>query len=355
MTSRERVRIVLEHGIPDRVPMHDGYWDETLERWKSEGMPEEAASSREAAWDYFDTDIRLISVDTSFQFAETVLDEDQRYVTKRTKDGMIEKRIKGKTSTPGLMSFAVSSRDDWERLKSRLTNIENRLPANIDDLVDSFENSKKFVAVAVHDPYEASWSKIGPSRLLVFLKVDPDFVHDVFSTITDLNLMVCEELLGRGYSVDGAWIWGDIAYTRGLLFSPDIYKDLLLPYHRRLIGFFHQRGLPVIYHTDGNVEEVIPLLIQAGIDCLQPLECKAGMNLFKLKASYGEKLVFMGNVDFEKIAKGYKKAEEEIALKVGEGKMGGGYIYHSDHSVPPTISLDRYQEILSLVRKYGEY
>jgi len=355
MTSKERVRIVLEHGIPDRVPIHDGYWDETLERWKREGMPEEATVSREAAWEYFDTDIRLISVDSSFQFPETVLEEDQRYVIRRTKDGMVEKRIKGKTSTPGLISFAVSNKADWDRLKHRLQSTENRLPANLYDVLGSYERLQKFVAVAVHDPYEASWSKIGPDNLLMLLKTDPEFVHEVFRTITDLNLMVCEELLASGYSIDGAWIWGDIAYTRGLLFSPETYKALLYPYHRRLIGFFRQRGLPVVYHTDGNVEQVIPLLIEAGISCLQPLECKAGMDLFKLKAKYGEDLVFMGNVDFEKIAIGDREAVEEIALKVGKGKAGGGYIYHSDHSVPPTIGFDTYLKVLELVREYGRY
>ena len=77
--------------------------------------------------------------------------------------------------------------------------------------------------------------------------------------------------------------------------------------------------------------------------------------LDELKREYGSKLVFMGNIDFDRIARGEREAEEEIRLKVGRGKAGGGYIYHSDHSVPPTVSLERYKWVLDRVRHYGRY
>ncbi len=355
MTSRERVKTVLEGGIPDRVPIHDGYWDETLVRWQKEGMPAEACTSREAIWDFFDTDIRMISVDSSFQYEEEILTEDSRYVIKRTKDGMIQRSIKGITSTPALLDFPIKTRRDWEELKSRLRVTAGRLPVNLDSLHRKFSGDKRFIVVAVHDPYEASWSKLGPFNLLESMKQDPDLISDVFRTITDLNLMVCEDLLGMGYQIDGAWIWGDIAYSKGTFFSPEMYRKILHPYHRRLIGFFRERGLPVIYHSDGDVRAVIPLLLEAGIRCLQPLEAKANMDLFQLKQQFGKRLVLMGNVDFEQIAKGEDEAEREIRLKVGKGKEGGNYIYHSDHSVPPKVSFGRYLRILELVRLYGSY
>jgi uroporphyrinogen-III decarboxylase len=106
-----------------------------------------------------------------------------------------------------------------------------------------------------------------------------------------------------------------------------------------LVGFFTERGLPVVYHSDGDLRRVMDLLIETGIRCLQPLEAKAGMDLLEMKRLYGDRLVFMGNIDFEAIARGDEEAEAEIELKVGRGKQGGGYIYHSDHSVPPKISL----------------
>jgi uroporphyrinogen decarboxylase len=348
--------MVFDGGIPDRVPIHDGYWDDALLRWQGEGLPAEAASDQASALgEYFGTEIRLIRLNSSFLFEERVLEEDERYITKITKNGTVLKYIKGRTSTPGLISFPVNSRADWDELKPRLDSVEGRFPEGLDRLYSEYRNHGRFVKVCVHDPYEASWSKLGPTYLLEALKTDPGLIKDVFRTITDLNIRVCEELLGSGYEVDGAWIWGDIAYSRGTLFSPRMYEEILYPFHRRLMGYFASMGLPIVYHSDGDIRKVIPLLIRAGVRCIQPIESKANMDLMELKQEHGNSLVLMGGVDYDRIALGPEEAEKEIRRKVGEGKRGGGYIYHSDHSVPPTISLKHYQWVLELVRRYGAY
>jgi len=355
MTSRERVAIALRRGIPDRVPIHDGYWDASVERWLGEGLPAEAAADRDALWDYFDTDLRQISIDPSFMFDEKVIDDDGRYVTKRVRDGGVFKYIKGTTATPGLISFPLKGRADWERLKHRLKPDPGRLPEDLDRRYRSYRDAGRFVVIVMHNPYEATWSKFGVTNLLESMKTEAGLVREVFEAVTDMNLAMCEEILGRGYEVDGGWIWGDIAYGRGLLFSLQLYRELLHPLHRKLAGFFRNRDLPVVYHTDGDAREAIPLLIEAGVTCLQPLEAKAGMDLLELKRQYGDCLAFMGNIDFEVISRGRADMLREIRTKVGLGKRGGGYVYHSDHSVPPKVSLETYKNVLELVREYGTY
>jgi uroporphyrinogen decarboxylase len=356
MTSRERVGMVFEGGIPDRVPAQDGYWEDALIRWRAEGLPREALEDTDdSLLEFFDMEIRLVRLDSSFRFEERILGEDGRYVTRMTKNGTVVKEIKGHTSTPGLISFPVNSRAEWNGHKPRLSSPDGRLPADLDRLYGDFRRNGRFVMVCVHDPYEASWSKLGPAYLLESMKRDPDLVKDVFGTITELNIRVCEELLGRGYEMDGAWIWGDIAYSRGTFFSPGMYEEILYPFHRRLMGYFRSRGLPIVYHSDGDIRKVIPLLISAGVRCIQPIESKANMDLLELKRGYGDTLVLMGGVDFERVAEGPRQAEEEIRLKVGRAKEGGGYIYHSDHSVPPKVSLAEYKHVLDLVKRYGSY
>ena len=71
-----------------------------------------------------------------------------------------------------------------------------------------------------------------------------------------------------------------------------------------VMGYFEGRGLPIVYHSDGDIRKVIPLLIDAGVRCIQPLESKANMDLLELKREYGDRLVLMGGVDFERIALG---------------------------------------------------
>jgi uroporphyrinogen decarboxylase len=355
MTSRERVKIALERGIPDRVPIHDGYWDEAVERWLREGLPREAARDRDSLWDYFGTDMRTIPIDPSFMFEEEILEDDVRYLTKRVSDGGVFRYIKGSTATPGLVSFPLKGRREWSELKHRLVPAPERLPSDLAVRYRKYREDDRFVVIVMHNPYEATWSKFGVTNLLESMKLDPGLVREVFGAVTDMNLAMCEEILAAGYHVDGGWIWGDIAYGKGTLFSIEMYKDLLHPFNKRLAGFFRERGLPVVYHTDGDVRKVIPLLIEAGATCLQPLEAKAHMDLFDLKRRYGDRLAFMGNVDFEVISRGESEMVDEIRTKVGLGKEGGGYIYHSDHSVPPKVSLTQYRKVLELVREYGRY
>lgn len=114
--------------------------------------------------------------------------------------------------------------------------------------------------------------------------------------------------------------------------------------------------MPVKLHSCGRVKEIIPELISIGLDCLQPLEVKAGMDLIELKETYGDKLSFMGGIDVRVMAAGdFKLIDEEIDKKISFAKKGGGYIYHSDHSIPKNVSFDAYKFMIECVKKYGKY
>ncbi|HID90905.1 TPA: hypothetical protein EYP44_02990, partial [Candidatus Bathyarchaeota archaeon] len=156
--------------------------------------------------------------------------------------------------------------------------------------------------------------------------------------------------------VDGLWAGGDIAYKNGPFFSPELYRKLLQPAHRRMFAPFRRRRLPVIYHCDGNVNLLIPDLIEAGITALQPLEVKAGMDVRELKERYGDRLALMGNIDVRVLSSDNPdEIRGEVATKTSIAGQGGGYVIGSDHSIPPSVSLRSYRLFLKAARKYGTY
>jgi len=123
-----------------------------------------------------------------------------------------------------------------------------------------------------------------------------------------------------------------------------------------MFDFFHSRGMKVLLHSCGNVKMLLPDLVDIGLDCLHPLEVKAGMDVVALKAEYGKDLSFMGGIDVRAMADPDPAAiERVIAAKIPVAKVGGGYIYHSDHSIPNNVSFQQYCRVLELVRKYGGY
>jgi uroporphyrinogen-III decarboxylase len=169
-----------------------------------------------------------------------------------------------------------------------------------------------------------------------------------------MALRITRLIIEAGYKLDVAFVFNDMAYRNGLLFSPKIYRECIFEWDKMICDFFHNHDMPVIYHTDGDIRELIPHLIDAGVDCLQPLEAKANMDVRQLKQEYGDRLAFMGNIDTRKMADPDPRViEEEIRTKLETAKVGGGYIYHSDHSVPNTVSFEQYCRVIELVKAYG--
>lgn len=132
--------------------------------------------------------------------------------------------------------------------------------------------------------------------------------------------------------------------------------ELIWPQHKRIADWAHANGLKMIYHTDGNVNGVMDLYVEAGFDSLQPLESKAGMDIRRLVPDYSDQLTLFGNIDVMKmLTNDLELIEEEIVSKFTAMKPTNAYIYHSDHSVPPQVSLQTYHAIIEMVNRHGNY
>lgn len=128
-----------------------------------------------------------------------------------------------------------------------------------------------------------------------------------------------------------------------------------MPHHKRLFAWCKAHGMQVIYHCDGYIERLLPLLIESGIDCIQPLEARCGNDVRIYKEKYKEKVSFIGNINADVLASDKDSIYQEVKSKVQIAKENGGYIFHSDHSVPPTVSLENYLCAVETAAKFGRY
>lgn len=352
LSGRERISCALTHREGDRVGALDGFWSTTLERWRAEGMDPNVDPA-----ELFAFDMVALRPDTSLRLPTFVLEETPEYTVVRDANGTTVKNWKYSTSTPGWIDHEIKTRAGWEALRG--------LAAWDSDRVDwpafaahyaAARRSDKFVYYSGAISWDATLPLVGAEALLYALAEDPGWVADMFAVMGDLYLAGAEELLGAGYEFDGAWVYDDMAYRSGLFFSPRAYRELFYPHDRRVCDFFKARGIPVILHSCGNITRLVPDLIRAGYACLQPLEVKAGVDMLALKRQYGDVLAFMGGIDVRSMgADDPRVIEAEIAGKLPFMKQGGGYIYHSDHSVPDTVSFAQYCRVMELVARYGAY
>jgi len=350
MTSRERVRMTLEHREPDRVPIHDSVWAATVSRWHKEGLPEEIPVS-----EYFDYEIVGFGADLSPRFPVKVLERNETYIVETTPYGGIRRNFRDYSTTPEIIDWPVKSKEDWYKIKDRLQPNITRVNwvSSLNDYSRTYGDGK-FVTYSAAMGYDQFQSYIKTEELLILLVEDPEWAKDMFRTHAILLIEMAKIMIEYGFKFDGAFLYNDMGYRNGLLFSPRTYQEVLQETDAMVCEFFHKNNMPVILHSCGNVKELIPYLIDAGFDCLQPLEVKAGMDLLELKPEYGDKISFMGGIDVRKMTDPVA-IEEEISRKFEVAKKGGGYIYHSDHSIPKNISFEDYNRVISLVKKYGKY
>jgi uroporphyrinogen decarboxylase len=352
MTSQERITLALKHKEADRVAIQDGPWETTIRRWHKEGLP-----ANEDPFSYFKYEMINIRADLSFRLTETVIEDTDEYKIIKNANGVIRKSWKNSTSTPELLGFTINNHEAWEEHKPLLKYDDSRM--NLDSALATYNNARKaglYINYAGAVGYDKWGNIIGPENFLPAMLIDPDWVIDVYMTDIELHIATVEEMLARGLKFDGAFLYDDLGYRNGTFFAPETYREQLFPAHKRLFDFFKSKDMPVILHSCGNVNAFVLQFIEAGLTCLQPLETKAGMNLIELKKNYGDRLAFMGGIDVRAMsAEDPKIIEEEIKTKVGFAKQGGGYIYHSDHSVPDDVSFEQYKHVIKLVHEYGKY
>jgi len=344
--------MALAHKEADRVPIHDSPWATTVARWHREGLPEDQAPE-----EFFGYAFTFFDTDTSLQLPSELVEETDEYVTRRNANGAVVRNWKGKTSTPEMIDFTITERRHWDEKKARLAWNETRInTAALEERHKKATAGGKFRVYAAPMGYDKTQGIVGSERLLIAMVDDPEWCSEMFGASVDILMQGAQAVLDAGLELDGAFLFDDMGYRNASLFSPQMYRELLKPHHARACDFFHQNNLPVILHSCGRVSGLVPDLVEAGFDCLQPLEVKAGMNLVELKEEFGDRLAFMGGIDVRTMADPDPSVvEEEIRSKIPAARKGGGYIYHSDHSVPDNVSWDRYRRVIDLVLEYGSF
>lgn len=367
MNSRERIKTILAFQEPDRIGKTDAYWEDTLTRWHGEGLPLDADVK-----DYFGFDIEPIFMDASLRMPEKLLEDTDEYTIREDKLGYTAKQWKGKSGALGYLDHIVKTREDWDRLKGRLTvdfggtsriHTESYFTpfvpyptwAEMGATFQRLRATGRYILLHVYGPWEATWRKHGFDTGLMNMALEPELVREMCDTHVDLVIATLERARAHGIVPDGLFMVDDQGMNTGLMFSPRTYDKVVFPAHKRLGDYLHSHDITYFIHTDGDIRKLIPRLIEAGVQVLQPLEAKSFMDVRTLKAEYGRDLVFFGNIDVRKMSASRAELEEEVRTKLEIAMHGGGYIYHSDHSVPPTVSFENYVFLMELLDRYGHY
>ena len=357
MTSIERVSNTLALKPVDYIPAALTPWPETIERWTKEGHIKPGQDVGEL----FEQDIRLagrLNYDADLDFETVVLEETDETILKLDANGAKLRWHKKHESTPEHVDFTVKENASWlEHIKPHLLDVDRRrIPfEEYRDARDFAAKHQRFFCWHGPAPFEQIHRVCGHEYMLIGMALDPDWVRDMVITYADFVINHLEILFTEQGRPDGMYFYEDMGFKEKPFLSPSMYRDIMQLGHKRLFDYAHAQGCKVIVHSCGFVEPLVPGLIEAGMDCLQAMEVKAGMDMPRLFEKFGRQIAFYGNIDARVlISNDFEEIEKELIKKIPPVvNNGGGYILHSDHSEPPQVDYQTMQYFIRRGREIG--
>ncbi len=347
MTDRKRVRNCGCCKPVDRAPFtfYFGPWDETVERWKAEGIDDPMAWQKN-----FPFDKPIVSMANFVNylycpaFEPKVLERHGDHLVMQDWLGEIVECVEGKAGIPKILKSPVNNHEEWEALRrARLTPHDpRRYSRDLQSIADEFNDDDSPVQIGAYPCglYGTLRDMMGVEGSLFAFYDQPDLVHAIMDGLTDIWLEIYADIC-RYVKVDIIHIWEDMSGKQGSLLSPDIIREFMLPNYKRLRQFADAHDIAVIQvDTDGNCEQLIPLLAEGGITMMMPFEVQAGCDVVELRKKYPY-MSMMGGINKLEIAKGKEAIDRELA-RIEPLLFDTGYMPALDHLIPPEISYENY-------------
>ncbi len=355
MSPRERFHATFQYGQPDRVFfMPQWTFNETRRRWLREGMPADVHFN-----EYFGFDrIEHIPINMGlWPPLETKVVEQTKHwcIVEDELGGRTKRWTDREIGMSQWLVYPVRDRETWEKLKQRLNpNHACRYPQYWEDLKRCYRGRDYPLGINAGSFYGWIRNWVGMENLALWYYDCPDLVHEMTDHVANFVLKLIERALDEIPDIDFAAIWEDMAMKTGPLISPALFREFIMEPLKRVTKVLNEYGIKIIMvDSDGNLDELIPLWLEANVNLVYPLEVAAGCDALKYREQYGKRLLLFGNIDKRALREGCTKKdiEREVLSKVPELVKQGGYSPFVDHSVPPDVPFENFKYYIDLVHE----
>lgn len=363
MNSRERFHATMRYKPVDRPWSWEmGPYAATVDRWLKEGLRSRAALAHMGRYD------RLEHAGVNFwhdpPFEALVLEETAEHTIYQDADGVTKekKREAGAGSSfpamPRYVSFPVTDRASWRKFKKE--RLDPGSPTRFDyyfnDRLEEWRTRTYPLRAAYLTLFGLLRNWIGIENIAVMLYDDPALVEECAADMAEYQSRVLEKMLA-GVQPDWIEFWEDMAYKTGSLIDPRVYRRIFVPHYRRMIELI-RRYAPedqtvLVLDSDGNIEELIPIWLDMGIDAILPMEVAADMDVARLRTRFGKSLRMFGGIDKRVLATGGKQEIEAMVGRVAGVVREGGYVPGCDHNVPEDVPFENHRYYRQLIDAIG--
>lgn len=302
MTDLERFRNCMNYQPADRVPFWSwgGPWPETVERWQTEG---------------YDPDAKLPFQPDRFEwqggwfhpcppFAHEVIEENEETILYINHEGILmrERKENRLSSMPQFVKFPVESRGDFRKFwQERMQpDLSLRIGTDWRERLSAFRQ-RNCPLIIIADRWGGFFGPIrnltGVENLCMMFYDDPAFLEEMMDADADFIIQIMDQIL-ECTDIDVFGLWEDMAYKTAPLVGPELVRKFMMPRYKRVIEHLRGRGVKLFaLDSNGDISKLIPLWMEAGINCFWPLEQASGMDPLRLRKKFGKELVLCGGID----------------------------------------------------------
>ncbi len=370
MTSRERTLATLLFKTPDRIPLQPGSGRRsTRERWHREGLPEDVSNIPEYAYRLVGGTFPWPEDGEGFHVDERLRPQFEEKVIERRGDTQIVQDWKGNICeissefttehlrnaidfvTRRWIKCPVETPENWAALRTRYdANDPGRLPDDAVSRGQRLAQRGHIIQWHFSGPFWQLREWLGFESLCMAFIEHPAWVHEMIDFWTDYIATLLRNAL-QYMTPDIVHLSEDMAYKAHPMISPAMTREFLLPCWKKWGGIIRGANIPVYaMDSDGFVDDLIPLWIEAGINQCDPMEVAAGTDLPALRKRFGRDIAFCGGVDKRCIAKGGASIDNELA-RLRPVITSGGFIPSCDHGVPADVSWPDFVRYVKLLAR----
>lgn len=324
MKPRERVLAALAHEVPERVPRFEIWIDGLLDDLGQDDP----------------TDAYVNLGQDGVLMPSVNLPQSNAW-----RDGVDEW---GRVWREGMyVDGVVDTEEDLERYSPPLSCAEKRFDRAHVQAVKTRHPNHCLIFGTHIGPFTAAYLAMGFERFFLRLVEDPAFVRRLLTARTDWCIAVYQEAVKLGAEV--LVLGDDAGHSVGPLVSPEMWREFVFSHHRRIVEAL---DAPVIWHSDGNIEPLLPMAVEAGFAGVHGLDPVAGMDLGAVKRTFGQELVLIGNVDVRVLCEDDLSAvRQEVDRCMAQGAPGGGYMLASCNSIFAGMSAGAVAELFRYQRE----
>ena len=318
MNSLERVLATIQHKEPDRVP---------LNIWNYRGDVHKLVIEKHGSLNKFN---ELLDIDIFMPLTPPPCRHNPDYLEE-------------------LMNMNVED----VHPESFLDPDEPSIYKDVEEYIRRYKGDKA-IFVNVWGVVESVYGFIGIESTLYLMATNPGKARELFAQVRDFSQRVVENLCGM--NIDVLHITGDVGSNNSMLFSPQMWRELIKPFDTEIIAPAKKAGIPLSLHSCGYFTPVLPDFIEMGIQIFHPIQESAGMDQIEIKKEFGDRMTIHGGLDVRLLPRmSEKEVEEVVHRKMQALKPGGGFIFNTGHTIQPDTPLEVIERAYDAARQYGRY